>query len=92
MVALAKDCGLAFDTKYLKSMTPASAAQTLGKPYRKFYRLLGPARRKIGSTNPRDEAVHQSAIQRFKTDPAYAPDNLARFLATPAGKRDQGVV
>jgi uncharacterized protein (DUF2235 family) len=82
MVAHAKECGLAFDTAYLKSLTPANAAQTLGKSYKKFYRLLGPAVRKIGTTNPQDESVHRSAIQRLRQDSDYAPVNLASFLAT----------
>ncbi len=90
MVERAKGYGLAFDKRYLKSLTPASAANTLGRSYRKFYRLLGPAHRKIGTTNPLDEAVHRSAIERFRTDPAYAPDSLARFLATRAEANGKG--
>jgi uncharacterized protein (DUF2235 family) len=80
MMKRAKESGLCLDTGYLKKLTPANAAQTLGKSYKKFYRLLGPAPRKIGVTNPHDESVDPSVLQRMKRDAGYRPENLARFL------------
>jgi uncharacterized protein (DUF2235 family) len=80
MVDRARESGLCLDTGYLKSLTPVNAAQTLGKSYKKFYRLLGPAPRRIGTTNPHDESIHPSALRRFEEDPSYRPPNLSRFL------------
>lgn len=48
----------------------------------KFYRLIRPYSRPIGTTDPADESAASTAALRYDKDPEYRPANLAAYLGS----------
>lgn len=71
--------GLEFDVKVLAKYEPHYAS-ILRNSMTAMYRVLGHADRKIGSYVDHGEAIHQSVLDRWNSDPEYRPSNLTQKL------------
>ncbi len=79
MAEKAEACGLALNREYLGRILAGDSPETLHNSMTAAYKGLGTYMRPIGVTN-RDESVHPSAIERFRSRPGYRPENLTEYL------------
>jgi uncharacterized protein (DUF2235 family) len=80
MANRARSCGLAFEPDSFPELTEP------GEPHDSltlFYRLLGPAARRIGTTDAGHEHVASSTVELLKAGGTYHPENLATYLNGP---------
>lgn len=50
---------------------------------KRFYRLIPPYVRPIGTTDPTRESIASTAIELHERKPVYAPENLVAYLGGP---------
>jgi hypothetical protein len=90
MIDCARGVGLAFDDT--PGDAPPLAPDPLGPMHESrtgLYRLSPGRWRPIGGDHT--QAVHASALERWRADAAYRPANLRQWLAQqPAGRSDRG--
>lgn len=80
MADRARCYGLALDETRLAAI----GLDTMGQIHEsrtKFYKFLRPFVRGIGISDPANEAVASTAVERHTTDPAYSPSVLLAYLA-----------
>jgi uncharacterized protein (DUF2235 family) len=79
MVEKAEACGLALNRAYLGRILDEDSRETLHNSMTGFYKGMRKYPRPIGVTN-RDESVHDSAIERYRSKSGYRPENLTDYL------------
>lgn len=79
MVEKAEACGLALNRAYLGRTLAEDSPETLHNSMTTLYKRLGTHLRPIGVTN-RDESVHDSAVERYRSRASYRPENLTEYL------------
>jgi uncharacterized protein (DUF2235 family) len=79
----AEECGLAFDEAYVALRVRPDVMDALTDSRVRMYRLSRKYERPLGVTAPENEAVHPSALQRYRNQAAaYQPRNLGMYMGS----------
>jgi uncharacterized protein (DUF2235 family) len=90
LAARAEANGLDLDDGWRDTLAPDVFGE-LRDSRRGLYRLMSPKLREIGVQAGGEERLHVAAFDRMQRDPAgYAPENLLRYLGSPAFRLDDG--
>ena len=84
MMDKARSCGLALDISAAGDDIEPNPAGTLYDSRTGVYKYIFSHERSLGRANSNSEAVHPSAVERFRSEtPVYQPRNLRQYMNRP---------